>query len=190
MLESKLTKFGLSEKESVVYLALLELGTSTVSEVAKKTSINRSTSYVLLESLSRKGLVSISERHAARFFTAVPPERFIYISEERVREGQELLALANAILPQMRSLHKGVGVKPKIQFFEGEQGIKSIYDDTLTSSETIRAYASIDDMHAVLPGYFPEYYHRRAAKGIHIRAIFPDTPEARERMRHDKQEPP
>lgn len=185
MLESKLTRFGLSEKESSVYLALLEHGTSTVSEIARKTSINRSTSYVLLGSLSERGLVSLSSRKGAKFFTAVPPERFVYMSEERVRQGHELVALAQALLPQMRLLNGKGGVRPSVQFFEGEEGIRSIYEDTLTSSETIRAYASIDDINEILPGYFPAYFHRRSANGIHIRAIFPDTPEAREFILND-----
>ena len=188
MLESKLAKFGLSEKEATAYIGLLELGTSTVSEVTKKTKINRSTSYVLLESLSKKGLVSISERRASRFYTAVPPERFIYMSEERIKEAAGLLTLAKSLLPELKSLYTGVGTKPQIRFYEGEEGIKSLYEDTLTSAETIRAYASIDDMHTVLPGYFPDYYHRRAGKGIHIRAILPETPEARDRLKHNVEE--
>ena len=188
MIESKLAKLGLSEKEAVVYVSLLESGTSTVSEISKNTKINRSTSYVLLEGLSTKGLVSITDRKSSRFYTAVSPERIIYMCEERVKASENLLQYAKTLLPELRSKHKGVGVKPKIQFFEGEEGIKSIYEDTLTSGETIRAYASIDDMHAVIPGYFPEYYKRRAGKGIHIRAIFPDTPAARDRIKHNTEE--
>ncbi len=187
MLKSKLTKFGLSEKESAVYLALLELGTSTVSEVAKKTLLNRSTSYVLLGSLSEQGLVSLSSRKASKYFTAVSPDRLLYMSEERLRQGHELVVLAQTLLPQLRLLNKGAGVKPKVQFFEGEEGIRSIYEDTLKSSEAIRAYASIDDINEILPGYFPEYYRRRSANGIHIRAIFPDTPEAREFIKNDQE---
>ncbi len=63
-----------------------------------------------------------------------------------------------------------------------------VYEDTLTSSETIRAYATVDDMHRALPGYFPKYYKRRAGKGIHIRAIIPSTPIGRERASLDKEE--
>ena len=75
MLNDKLEKFGLSNKEAKVYLSLLELGTSVVSDVAKKSQINRSTAYVLLESLAKHGLVSISERKNVRLYTPAPPER-------------------------------------------------------------------------------------------------------------------
>lgn len=40
-------------------------------------------------------------------------------------------------------------------------------------------------MHATLPNYFPEYYKRRAKKGIAIRAIFPRTEAALELVTHN-----
>jgi sugar-specific transcriptional regulator TrmB len=39
LLESQLTKFGLSDKEAPTYIALLDLGTCTVSEVSKKQTL-------------------------------------------------------------------------------------------------------------------------------------------------------
>src|SRR3989344_1978506 len=184
----KLEKFGLSHKEAKVYISLLELGTSIVSDVAKKAQINRSTAYVLLETLAKNGLVSISERKKVRLYTPAPPERLIQLLEESVKKYTELVGVAHNVLPELKSIYVGVGPKPRVQFFEGAEGIKTAYEDTLTSHETILAYASIENMHAVLPDYFPEYYKRRAGKGIKIRAIFPDTKEARERITFNKEE--
>lgn len=187
-LADKLEKFGLTDKEARVYLALLEIGTAIVSDVAKKAGVNRSTAYVLLESLVKRGLVGITERKNIRLYTASQPERLIHLLEDNVKKYTELVGLAHSLLPELKSMYVGSGPKPKIQFFEGAEGIKTAYEDTLTAKETIRAYASIENMHAALPGYFPEYYKRRAKKKIHIRAIFPDTPEAKERLKHNKEE--
>lgn len=184
----KLEKFGLSNKEARVYIALLELGTAVVSEVSKKSSLNRSTAYVLLESLSKHGLVSISERKDVRLYTPAAPERIIQILEESVKKYTELVGIAHSILPELKSVYVGVGPKPKVQFFEGVEGIKTAYEDTLTSKETIRAYASIDDLQTVMPTYFPAYFNRRASKGIPIKAFFPDTELARGRTKQDKEE--
>ena len=57
--KEKLQELGLSEKEARVYLALFELGPSVVSGLAKKAGINRSTTYVILETLAKRGLVSV-----------------------------------------------------------------------------------------------------------------------------------
>ena len=78
--------------------------------------------------------------------------------------------------------------RPKIRFYEGTDGLQYVYEDTLTSSEGIRAYATVDDMHKALPTYFPEYYKRRAEKNISIRAIIPETLMGRERKVNDIEE--
>lgn len=184
----RLERFGISPKEARAYVALLGYGTASVSEVSRASKLNRSTTYVVLESLVKKGLASISRREKRRFYTASSPERLVQSLEDLIKEAREKLGDARSLLPELKSIYVGVGPKPKVTFYEGEQGIETVYEDTLTSSETILAYASIENMHAALPHYFPEYYQRRAGKGIHIRSIHPDTPEAIERTRHDKEE--
>jgi hypothetical protein len=66
--------------------------------------------------------------------------------------------------------------------------MKQVYEDTLTSKETILAFATIEDVHAAFSNYFPRYYKRRAEKGINIRAVFPDTPLSIERTKYDTEE--
>ena len=187
-LATRVEKFGLSEKEALAYVALLGFGTATVREVSREAGLNRATTYILLESLTKKGLASISSSEKNRFYTASPPERLIQSLEDEAKRAAEQLGGARSLLPELKSIFVGVGPKPKVLFYEGTAGIESVYEDTLTSSETIRAYASIENMHAVLPHYFPQYYKRRAAKGINIRSIHPDTPEAYERTVHDHEE--
>lgn len=188
MITEKLEKFGLSRKEAKVYLSLLELGPSLVHEIAKKSDINRSTTYVLLESLAKLGLVSSSRRRGIKFYNPAPPERIVQFLEDSVKKYDELINIANDLLPELKSMYAGVGPKPKVQFFEGTEGIKTAYEDTLTATETIRAYASIENIHSTLPDYFPEFHDRRAKKNIKIRGIFPDTKEAQERIKHNIEE--
>lgn len=188
MLQEQLEKFGLSRKEAKIYLILLELGPSPAQEIAKKSSINRSTTYVLLDSLVNHGLVSTTDRSGIKIYNPAPPERLVQFLEESVKKYTELVGVAHNILPELKAMYVGVGPKPKVQYFEGLEGIKTAYEDTLTAQETIRAYASIENMHKALPDYFPEYYQRRTNKKIDIRAIFPDTPDAQERVKHNREE--
>ncbi len=190
MLEKELQKFGLSDKEACVYLALLELDASGVSEISKKSKINRSTTYVLLESLKKKGLVATAgeKEKDVLLFTATSPDRLQQLAEESVKKYTELVGIAQNIVPELKSMHKGTKKKPRVRYFEDTEGLISAYEDTLTATETIRAFASIGDMHTTLPSYFPEYYMRRVAKNIHIKSIHPDTKEARERTEHDTEE--
>jgi len=59
---TQLKHIGLSNNEAKVYLAMLELGPSPVLDIAAKAAINRPTTYVQIELLKKKGLVSIKFR--------------------------------------------------------------------------------------------------------------------------------
>lgn len=179
---------GLPKKESAVYLALLELGTSGVSAIASASRLNRTTAYDILESLNVKGLVSIVEDAKKRTYTAEHPDTLVRFFEKRAQLYERRAKDLAKLLPQLRGLYNEKGKRPVVRFYEGKQGLESCYEDTLTSSEPIRAYASVHDMHAALPKYFPEYYRRRTKKGISIRAIVPATPEGAERQTHDAEE--
>ncbi len=188
MLTDRLKQFGLSEKQIAVYLALLELGPSPASDIATKSGLVRSTTYVLLDELVKEGLAGLGKRKGVAVYLPTPPERFVQYIEEAAARSASLIGKAKNMLPELKSVYSGIGVRPKVQFYEGVEGIKAVYEDTLTAAESIRAYASIENIEKVLPDYFPSYYKRRAKKGIKMRAIFPATPEAQNRLKHDDEE--
>lgn len=184
-LVNKITSFGLTKNEAMAYVSLLGFGTAQARDVSRVSGLNRSTTYVLLETLAKKGLASMSNSEKKRSYTASPPERLIRSLEDDANQSAERLGRARSILPELKSIYVGNGPKPKVTFYEGVKGIESVYEDTLTANELIRAFASIGNMHETLPHYFPDYYRRRAQRGVFIRSIFPDTPEAIERARYD-----
>ncbi|MEX2052331.1 MAG: helix-turn-helix domain-containing protein [Candidatus Paceibacterota bacterium] len=182
-----LVKSGLSENESKVFLVLLMLGKGTVTQITRKAGLNRTTGYDILDNLVAKGLASISGKEPKQEYLAESPDKMVYILEKEINEKNKQLKKIKNILPEMKSLHNVAG-RPKVRFYEGIEGLKDVYEDTLTSTEPIRAYASVGDMHTGLPGYFPGYYKRRASKGISIRAIIPDTEAGVERKSVDSKE--
>lgn len=186
-LESMLLLVGFSTKEICVYLALLELGKGTVSQIARKAGINRTTGYDILDGLVVKGVVSISGKEPKQEYNAESPEAIKkYISRE-IENKKQALAEVETIVPELTTLHNKTA-RPKVFFYEGKEGLEKVYEDTLSSHEEIRAYASVEDIQPTLPHYFPEYYKRRARKGIRIRAIFPESEDARERASLDLEE--
>ena len=182
-----LHSLGFSEKEATVYVALLELGHGTVTEIARKAGINRTTGYDILDSLANKRIVSVTGKEPKQEYAAEPPEAVIEYLKRESETAKTRIQKAEALVPQLRSVHATQN-RPRVKFYEGENGLKQVYEDTLTSSEPIRAFANVDDMHKGLPNYFPEYYKRRAGKNIAIRAIVPKTPTGEERGAHDKEE--
>ena len=77
MFEKELQNLGLSEKEAKIYLASLELGPETVQNIAKKAGINRPTTYLQIESLKEKGLISEFQRGKKTFYAPESPNRLL-----------------------------------------------------------------------------------------------------------------
>ncbi len=186
-LQESLIDIGLSDKEAGVYLALLSLGKGTVSEISRKANINRTTGYDVLDTLSAKGLVSISGKEPKQEYSAEKPERLENFIAGEIQKKHEALRKTEALVPELNLMHN-IADRPRVRFYEGNEGLVEVYEDTLTSHEAIRAFATVDDMHAALPNYFPKYYKRRAGAGIGIRAIIPKTEIGIERSTHDKEE--
>ena len=192
MISTILTKIGLTQKETAIYLSALRLGSETATNIAKYSGINRTTVYDIFDGLIKKGLATKIDKGTAVYFQVTDPKNLInYLESEKneyirkiEKEKQEL----TEILPAIQSIERAASTKPKVQFFEGEKGMREAYEDTLKSEEPIRAYANVEDMHAALPNFFPEYYARRSEKNIHIRAICPDNDLSVERKKHDAEE--
>jgi len=186
-IENILKQAGFLDKEISVFLALIELGRGTVSQISRKAGINRTTGYVILDSLTNKGLASFSSKEPKQEYMAESPENLKKYLNKQIEKQKNAVNEIDKILPDLTSLYN-VGDRPRVRFYEGLEGLKQVYEDTLTATEEIVAYATFDDMHKTLPNYFPSYYKRRAEKGIYARGISPATPLARERFKLGKEE--
>ena len=185
--EKALESVGLAEKESSVYLALLALGRAKVSAISRKAGMNRTTGYGILDSLVAKGLARVSGKEPKQEYAAESPDALIAMLTNELEGKKKELAIAGAWVPRLKSMQK-IEDRPQVKFYEGADGLKQVYENTLTSTETIRAYAAVEEMHTALPNYFPAYYKRRTKSGIAIQTIMPDTPLSKERASHDAEE--
>jgi len=186
-IEKQLKIIGLSDNEIAVYIAILELDRGVVSQISRKASLNRTTGYDVLNRLVTKKLISISGKEPKQEYMAESPDQLKLLIAKEFERRQIELNEAQKIIPELKSIHNVMG-RPQVRFYEGIEGLKAVYEDTLTSSEPILGYATVDEMHNGLPGYFPKYYKRRAAAGIFIQAIIPKTDIGLERGTHDKEE--
>jgi len=117
-------QLGFSENELRVYLAALESGLSSTQDIAKKADIKRTTAYSVLQHLMSRGVVGKSIIRGKTRFLAEPPEKLV----STINDIQKSLEKA---LPQLNALYNKSEVKPKITFYEGDNAIQTVYDDTL-----------------------------------------------------------
>lgn len=122
-MEKYLQDLGLSDKEAAIYLALLQFENVSVLDLANKTKIKRPTVYVILESLSKKGLVSETNIGKKTHYYAEPPERLETYVERRKLALEESEKKLKDIIPQIKSISRQSGEKPVVKYFDGVEGI-------------------------------------------------------------------
>ncbi len=173
-----LLHLGLSEKEACVYLACIEVGTTPVSEISKAAKINRVTTYDILEKLKVRGLVSYFTKKKTKYFTATKPEILLEEYEKRTND-------LRTSLPKFKRLTGEIS-HPRVRYFEGLEGIKAIYADTLSSKTEILNFSNSLEIRESWPTYDKEYVEKRAKKAIFLRGICPKDKEGEIVHREDK----
>lgn len=167
-IKNLLQQFGLQGKKADVYLAALELGSSSVIEIAKKAGIKRTTCYDILLDLKNEGLISETSKGKKRLFVGEDPEKI-----QRNLKNKE--RLFSEILPQLQSIHNIRGSKPKIRFYEGKEGLKEVYEDTLKYKGELLGFASYDVIGVLGMEWSMEYLRKRIKAGVYARGIIPGT---------------
>lgn len=167
-----LKNLGLSEKEVLVYLALLQLGSATPYQIAKKSGIKRPTAYVIAEDLIKKGLIVHVPGEEKKRYIAKSPEAFI---EER----EEKLMAAKQILPELKSFQKNSTQKASIMYFEGMEGLKQAYqyrEKELHNKEIVGFFASNDDATPEVNDFFLKWNEYKEKHNTRVRGVTVDTP--------------
>jgi sugar-specific transcriptional regulator TrmB len=165
-LKDTLKEFGLDDKRAKVYLAILELGTAKAYDIAHKSKISRPTVYDILEKLASDGLVGIYEKRGIRYYIANDPEKI-------KRKLQEKERAFDAVLPELRSVYNALITKPKMSYFEGIEGIKTVLEDTITGQEKLLyGILSMDDLFKTAGKQFMDaQVKKRVATGYQLKVI-------------------
>jgi HTH-type transcriptional regulator, sugar sensing transcriptional regulator len=178
----QLRKLGFSDNEAAVYLAALELGEASVQRISQKAKLKRTTVYGIIETLKERGLMKTTKNRKRLLYLAEDPHRLKELAQEAERT-------ADSILPSLLAITNLIDRKPKIFFFEGIEGIKDIYKETLLHPDTpIRGWLSAGSFRTDEP-WFNDYYRPlRKEKRIFTDVIVPDFPETRSYHEKDRED--
>ncbi len=147
-----LTKLGLSEKEAKIYKAALESGPETVQKIARKAEITRTSAYLHLKSLMKKGLINNNVRDKKTYFYAEPPENLLTLVDLRKKETLELSSELQKLLPQLRSLFETNEERPRVHFFEGKTGLEDMINDFMKAKfASAEEFVPLDEAYAFSP---------------------------------------
>jgi|SRR3989344_3228302 len=183
MFDKYLKDIGLSDKEAAIYLALLSFDKALVSDISEKAGIKRPTTYVILETLAKKGLVSESNIGKKTYYIAEPPEKLGLFVERQIHLLEENKKSLDIVVPQLKSIQREQGEKPMVQFFDGKEGVLSSNDDIFSNKladEPVYMVYSKD----LIKNVFTEkeaqsMREKRTSKGIKSKVVYVSSGEER-----------
>ncbi len=173
-LYSELKEVGLKEKEAKVYMSILELGEANIAQISLKSEINRSTVYLALKTLKEKGLIRTVKKNRTLFYAEDPRKMLDDLEKKKT--------ILEKAMPNLLASFAFIDKKPEIKYFEGEKGIKEVFEDILkTSDQEMLSWYSNKYKEFFDEKFFFDYFiPERKRKKIWLRTIYPEDASMRE----------
>jgi len=164
---SVIRQLGHTPHEVAVYLASLELGGSTATEIAEKAKLPRTTANLAIKSLHEKGLMNAFLKGRRKIWAAENPERLLISLHENE-------AALKTILPELQSLRHETGVRPTVRAYGGVEEIKQIMADVLDTKHHISAIVNWDEWIKLLgKEWVDDFIENRQRHFLKIRILTP-----------------
>lgn len=163
-----LEDFGLTEKESVVYLALLPRHDVGSSKIVLATGLHKQFVYNALSRLEELGLAKHVIQNGRKKFSANTPTRILSLIEEKKLSAQHMVK-------QLQERFIGAH-EQDFEVFQGENAFIAHQFDMLERIEPNQEALSINGtahhfLNAMGPGESDEFEKLRVEKGLRVRFI-------------------
>jgi len=166
---------GLTKNESIVYLALLKLGTSKVGNILHASNLNSGKIYEILDGLEKKGLVSESIINNVRHFTASSPKQLLDYLEQKKQGIEKEENLIKKSLPELEKLRETTVKEPMAVTYFGLRGLKTAVDEAFKSigkSDEILAMGVTKFKDEKINEFWKNWSPKRIKKKIIAKHIF------------------
>lgn len=135
-----LKDLGFNENEIKVYLSLTKLGEARVTEIAGKANLPRTTTFSILERLSKEGLLSEHTYHGTTYYWVESPEVIKSIYENKAR-------LAGGLADILSDLYRSDAIFPFAKSFDSKSSIKTFTEKILVTLPKQSIIYTIDAPH-------------------------------------------
>ncbi len=167
-----LKKVGLSNQQALVYLKLLGVGHSSVSQLAKVLNIPRVSCHDTLSRLLSLGL-AFKKKGEVSEYIAAPLERLLGLVEEKELD---LLVQKQAINDLMGKISFPADVarfkEDEVAIFRSKQGVKSFFDTVLQSKSPLHVLGGTGRLLKEMRVYFTLWRKKRARNGVRSFLLF------------------
>jgi sugar-specific transcriptional regulator TrmB len=175
-----LKQFGFDDDETKIYLALLELGPATVTEITKRAGITRTLGYIVLDKLGGRGLITrVNDGGKKIKYVAEHPRNFVQYVKNTKNSWERRLDSAERLLPELVSVYR-VQDKPVVRYQEGIKGITTIFEESLQAKSEILSVTDVESwQNPEFWDWAKSYNRERNRHKVKERILLLDTPQGR-----------
>jgi len=163
--EEALIDAGLTCNETKIYLSLLELGSTTVTNISEKTKLHRTNVYDAIRKLSDKGVVASIKQDNITFYEAQDPNVLISMLEEK----QEKL---KKIIPELQLLKKLAENSSDINIIKGITSFIDNLYELLNQKQEILVLGMPEKAIKLLGARIFPFHAERVKQRIKLKKIF------------------
>lgn len=175
MKEEIFRDLGFSEGEIKVYFALLKIQEATIGVISQKANVTPAKTYLILDKLIVKGLVSYCLKNNVKHFQVLNPEKLLNLIDEKSEELKEKREEVSKLIPDLKLNQDNS--KQFARVYEGYEGTKTLYDEAINycqiNKEDFLAFSMSDkDFESEsLKYFFSKYDKLRCELQINTRII-------------------
>jgi len=158
-----LARFGLNAKEQAVYLALLPLGETTLTPIARAARLPVTTVQSIMARLVEAGLVAVSKRKSRHLYEAHDPVIMRRLLERQIEE-------AAGVIPHLQKLRAEEGGSARIRVYYRERMTDVFHQALSAKSKSLLEIVSAKDLQEILGEKF-HFTRRRLKAGVRLRSL-------------------
>jgi len=143
----ELQHLGLTRNEAKIYTAILSKGAVRVSQICEDADVATGKVYDILQSMRRKGLISIVVKDGVKTITASPPSAIQDLLHRKEQELADIRERATALLPLLTATYTAQAQPYEFEVFTGSDGLRAASEkvsSTLERKESILCLAVAD----------------------------------------------
>jgi sugar-specific transcriptional regulator TrmB len=170
-----LVSLGLNETQAKAYIAQVKHGSVTPPQLATLIGITRTNAYAVLDQLVELGLTRKQEMKKKLVYRPENPVALEQLARKSRQQALERERTVQAALPTLLNYFYTFSEQPGIKFYQGADGIKEIYNDTLRTNKDIYVVRSQHDQDLMSLDFYDRFKQRRAKLGIKTFMLNPST---------------
>jgi sugar-specific transcriptional regulator TrmB len=163
---------GFTKTETSVYLALLNLGSSTTGPIIKEADIPQGKVYVILNKLINKGIVTYTIKSGIKHFQAKDPKTIVSWFEKEEAKFMEKKKQLLALMPNLAEKYAESSYEKQVEIYEGFNAMKTVHNLLLDKGKEMFIIGTTASIPEQVETFFAHWHKERIKRKINIHFIY------------------